>query len=207
MRRLPTDRRLDRFEAVAISLVASVTLLLVGWTVLGGSPHAQSATTADSLGGMSGMPGMSGASTAGGALFDPPSSSAPSSVGIALLPGMRPLLDPHDAYAADRPGALSAVDAHDPPRVYVPNSKSDTVTVIDPRTYKVLGTYKVGHEPQHVVPSWDLRTLWVNDDLGNNLVPIDPATGRFGRPVYVHDPYNLYFTPDGKYAVVMASAD
>ncbi len=58
-----------------------------------------------------------------------------------------------------------------------------------------------------MVPSWDLKTLWVNNDLGNALTPIDPASGRVGRPVDVHDPYNLYFTPDGKYAVVMASMD
>jgi len=47
----------------------------------------------------------------------------------------------------------------------------------------------------------------VNDDLGNNLVPINPLTGIPGRPMAVHDPYNLYFTPDGKHAVVMASND
>ena len=57
------------------------------------------------------------------------------------------------------------------------------------------------------MPSWDLRTLWVNNDLGNSVTPIDPRTGRFGRPVSVHDPYNLYFTPNGRYAIVMASAD
>jgi YVTN family beta-propeller protein len=60
--------------------------------------------------------------------------------------------------------------------------------------------------PEHVVPSWDLRTLWVNSDEGNALTPIDAATGTFGTPVAVNDPYNLYFTPDGKYAVVMAEA-
>ena len=65
----------------------------------------------------------------------------------------------------------------------------------------------MGHEPQHVVPSWDLKTLWVNDDLGNTLTPIDPFTGKAGPPVAVHDPYNLYFTPDGTSAVVMASKD
>jgi DNA-binding beta-propeller fold protein YncE len=56
------------------------------------------------------------------------------------------------------------------------------------------------------VPSWDLKTLWVNNDLGNSLTPINPATGHFGKAVHVADPYNLYFTPDGRYAVVMASA-
>jgi YVTN family beta-propeller protein len=127
--------------------------------------------------------------------------------GVGALPGMPPVLVAGDVYAADRAGELSPVVSSFPQRVYVPNSLSDTVTVIDPTTFRVLETVRVGREPQHVVPSWDLRTLWVNNDLGNSLTPIDPATGVFGKPVYVHDPYNLYFTPDGKYAVVMASAD
>jgi YVTN family beta-propeller protein len=120
-----------------------------------------------------------------------------------LLPGMPPPLVPGDLYAADRPGALSPVVRDDKSLVYVPNLSSNTVTVIDPATYKVLRTVPVGKGPQHVVPSWDLRTLWVNDDTGNSLTPIDPVTGAFGKAVPVQDPYNLYFTPDGKYAVVM----
>src|SRR6185312_10035361 len=79
-----------------------------------------------------------------------------------------------------------------------------TVQVIDPRTYRLVGRFRTGREPQHVVPSWDLKTLWVNDDLGNDLIPIDPRTGRHGRAVPVLDPYNLYFTPDGAHALVMA---
>jgi YVTN family beta-propeller protein len=38
------------------------------------------------------------------------------------------------------------------------------------------------------------------------LTPIDPATGTFGTPVPVDDPYNLYFTPDGRFAMVMSEA-
>src|SRR5205823_13962008 len=64
--------------------------------------------------------------------------------------------------------------------------------------------FAVGRPPQHVVPSWDLKTLWVTNDLSNSLTPIDPATGDPGRPVPVEDPYNLYFTPDGRHAVVVA---
>ncbi|WP_030349051.1 beta-propeller fold lactonase family protein [Streptomyces sp. NRRL S-1022] len=126
---------------------------------------------------------------------------------VNVLPGMPPVEDPADLYAADRPGRFSPVVRDFPSRVYVPNTNSDTVTVIDPATRKVVETIPVGRQPQHVVPSWDLRTLWVNNDLGNSLTPIDPRTGRAGKPVAVHDPYNLYFTPDGKYAVVMASMD
>ncbi|MFJ4524729.1 YncE family protein [Streptomyces sp. NPDC088810] len=126
---------------------------------------------------------------------------------VNVLPGMPPVEDPADLYSADRPNRLSPVVRDFPSRVYVPNTNSHTVTVIDPATYKVVETIPVGRQPQHVVPSWDLKTLWVNNDLGNSLTPIDPRTGRAGKPVAVHDPYNLYFTPDGKYAVVMASMD
>jgi YVTN family beta-propeller protein len=119
---------------------------------------------------------------------------------------MPPPLSPTDVWAADRPGALARSLRSVRPTVYVPNSGSDTVSVIDPRTFRVVRTVRVGNEPQHVVPSWDLKTLWVNNDLGNSLTPITGSTGRFRRAVPVDDPYNLYFTPDGRYAVVMASA-
>lgn len=134
--------------------------------------------------------------------------AAPVAAASKGLPGMPPLLDPADVYAADRPNRLSPVVRGFPSLVYVPNTNSDTVSVIDPATYRVVRTIPVGRQPQHVVPSWDLKTLWVNDDLGNSLTPIDPRTARIAGPrVPVHDPYNLYFTPNGRYAVVMASAD
>jgi YVTN family beta-propeller protein len=131
-----------------------------------------------------------------------PPPSSPSNNWASLLPGMPPPLDPKDLYAADR--ELSDAVRNDLPRVYVPNHTSNTVTVIDPATYKVIATVPVGRGAQHVVPSYDLRTLWVNNNIGNSLTPIDPATGNFGTPVPVEDPYNLYFTPDGRFAIVMA---
>ncbi|MEV7013032.1 YncE family protein [Streptosporangium sp. NPDC051022] len=109
-----------------------------------------------------------------------------------------------DVYAYDRPGMLSPVVAKFPSRVYVPNSESDTVSVIDPRTYRVIRVFPVHGRPQHVVPSWDLKTLWVNNNDGNTLIPIDPVTGMPGKAVPVDDPYNLYFTLDGRTALVMA---
>jgi YVTN family beta-propeller protein len=124
----------------------------------------------------------------------------------AGLPGMPPY-DPANVYFADGPGNLSDTVKNMPSFVYVPNTLSNTVSVIDPSTFEVVRTVPVGDQPQHVVPSWDLKTLWVNNDLGNSLTPIDPMTGKFGDPVPVHDPYNLYFTPDGKSAMVMAEAD
>jgi YVTN family beta-propeller protein len=177
-------------------LAAATTLLLAVGLLAGCSQPAavNDSASADPMGSMS-MPPASTSS----------SNLAPESGGSAPLPGMPPVLSAQDVYAADTPGNFAPAVAGDPYRIYVPNTLSNTVTVIDPLTYKVLRTVPVGNEPQHVVPGWDLRTLWVNNDLGNSLTPIDPRTGRFGRPVRVADPYNLYFTPDGKHAVVMAS--
>src|SRR6202012_4404261 len=92
----------------------------------------------------------------------------------------------------------------DPALVYVPNSQSDTVDVISQRTFKVVEHFATGALPQHVTPSYDLRTLYVDNDQGNSLTPIDPRTGRPGQPIPVTDPYNLYFTPDGRFAIVVA---
>jgi YVTN family beta-propeller protein len=86
----------------------------------------------------------------------------------------------------------------------VPNSRSNTVDVIDPHTYKVVEHFAVGGLPQHVVPAWNLKTLYVTNDLGNSLTAIDPTTGKPGRTIGVADPYNMYFTPDGRYAIVVA---
>jgi YVTN family beta-propeller protein len=134
------------------------------------------------------------------------SASASTAAG-RLLPGMPPPLQADDLYAADRPNALADAVKQDLYRVYVPNNGGDSLTVIDPVTYQVLSTTRVPHSPEHVVPSWDLRTLYVNSDTGGDaLTPIDPLTGKIGRPIPVDDPYNLYFTPDGKYAMVMAEA-
>ena len=143
-----------------------------------------------------------------------PAAQAPSTAGTVkshappatarALPGMPPPLDPDDLYAADRPGKLSPAVRRDPALVYVPNSDSNTVDVIDQRTRRIVRHFATGAEPQHVTPSWDLRRLWVGNDKGNSLTPIDPRTGRPGRRVRVADPYNLYFTPDGRFAVVVA---
>src|SRR4051794_30062881 len=111
-----------------------------------------------------------------------------------------------NVYAADAAGRFASAARGVPARVYVPNSQSDTVDVIDQRTARIVRHFAVGRLPQHVTPSWDLRTLWVTNDTGNSLTPIDPRTGRHGRPVPVRDPYNLYFTADGRRAIVVAEA-
>ncbi|WP_233493200.1 YncE family protein [Meiothermus sp. Pnk-1] len=134
------------------------------------------------------------------------SSPPPTTVGLELkagLPGMPPY-DPKDVYAFTRAGRLSPAVKGFPERVYVPDGKTNRLYVIDPATFRVIAEHPMDAEPQHVVPSYDLKTLYVANDVGDTLIPIDPKTGAVGGRIRVKDPYNLYFTPDGRSAIVVA---
>ncbi|RVC62696.1 YncE family protein [Mesorhizobium sp.] len=116
---------------------------------------------------------------------------------------------PVDIYSHTAAGDLSPATAGALPRVYVPNRSSNSVSVIDTVTLKVVDRFGVGSKPQHVVPSWDLTTLWVaNNGTGKNgsLTPVDPKTGKPGQQIPVDDPYNMYFMPDGSSAIIVDEA-
>ncbi len=147
--------------------------------------------------------GSRGSSSGGGTGAPGP---APTIAGTPRPGRIPPPLSRRDIYAADRAGRLSPAVGGDPALVYVPNSQSNTVDVISQRTLRPIAHFAVGTLPQHVTPSWDLRTLYVTNDLGNSLTPINPRTARPGRPIPVLDPYNLYFAPDGRRAIVVAEA-
>ncbi|MDX6198301.1 MAG: hypothetical protein QOJ79_1452 [Actinomycetota bacterium] len=131
---------------------------------------------------------------------------APSNAPPVQPAGIPPLIDPHDIYAADRPGLLAPEARLARSLVYVPDSDDQTVTVIDQRTRQVVQVVHTGRLPQHITPSYDLKTLYVDNDLGNSLTTINPRTGALGPTIAVQDPYNLYFTADGRFAVVVAEA-
>jgi YVTN family beta-propeller protein len=113
-------------------------------------------------------------------------------------------IDASNIYAHDGANQIAPAARNARQLIYVPNSKSDTVDVIDPHTYKIVEHFAVGGLPQHVVPAWDLKTLYVTNDTGNSLTKINPVTGKPGATIPVDDPYNMYFTPDGQYAIVVA---
>jgi YVTN family beta-propeller protein len=129
---------------------------------------------------------------------------------VETVPGMPPVPDPANLYSETRADKLSPALAGALPRIYVPNRQGNDVTVIDPATMKVVDRFPVGINPQHVVPSWDLKTLWVTNNAegrpDGSLTPIDPTTGKPGKTIMVEDPYNMYFSPDGKSAIVVAEA-
>ena len=141
---------------------------------------------------------------------DAPTAVPRAAAPVATVPGMAPVPDPSNLYSETAAGKMSANVAGALERVYVPNHKGHTVSVIDPATLKVTHSFKVGLYPQHVVPSWDLRTLYVANNAENSnqgsLTPIDPRTARPGKTIKVDDPYNMYWSPDGKHAIVVAEA-
>jgi YVTN family beta-propeller protein len=130
---------------------------------------------------------------------------------VQTVPGMPPVPDPSNLYSETTADKLSSAVAGHRELVYVPHVQSNDVYVIDPHTFKVVDKFKVGLNPQHVVPSWDLQTLWVANNAERtdkgSLTPIDPKTGKPGAPIAVADPYNMYFSPDGRSAIVVAEAE
>ena len=134
-----------------------------------------------------------------GAFSGGPPSKRPKPPATAVSPG--------GVYSHAGPGMLSAAVVGDPYRLYVPESAGSGIDVVDPTARRVLAHYETGSDPQHVVPGYDLRTLYVTNDLANTLSPINPATGKISGPtIKVDDPYNLYFAPGGRQALVMAEA-
>lgn len=131
-----------------------------------------------------------------------PRASTPRDPSTTASPGA-----PVNIYSHDGPNDLSPKVKNDPYLIYVPESAGDSVDVIDPTTMKVIDRYQTGLDPQHVVPAWDLETLYAANDLGNSLTPIAPQNGKPAGPnIPVEDPYNMYFTPDGRYAIVVEEA-
>lgn len=141
------------------------------------------------------------------AIHAPSARAAPA---VETVPGMPPVTDPANLYSEATANRLSPATAGALARVYVPNLRSNDVYVIDPATFRVVDRFKVGITPQHIVPSWDLKTLWVTNNAegrtDGSLTPIDPKTGKPGPAIAVDDPYNMYFTPNGEDAIVVAEA-
>jgi YVTN family beta-propeller protein len=127
---------------------------------------------------------------------------------IHTIPGMPAVVNPTNLYSQTRAHDFSPATKGALNRIYVPNLLSNDVYVIDPKTLHVVDHFPVGIDPQHVVPSYDLKTLWVANEAVNrttgSVIPINPKTGKPGVPIAVDNPYNLYFTADGKSVIVVA---
>jgi YVTN family beta-propeller protein len=193
-------RRFRRLDGPDLRWARRLTLSVV----------ALSALAVACSGGGGGSDGVRVSQANGSTTTAPAATTTTGKAKITTIPGMPPVVDPDNVYSEAGASKLSAIVNTAIPRVYVPNLQSNNVSVIDPATMKVVDTLPVGINPQHVVPSWDLKTLWVTNNAegrtDGSLTPIDPNTGKTGQAIEVDDPYNMYFTPDGKSAIVVAEA-
>jgi YVTN family beta-propeller protein len=129
---------------------------------------------------------------------------------LALLFGIAfPLLAgqvPFDASVRDIP--ISSRD-----RVYAAGQTSNTVSVHDPQTNKLLGVIRLGETvPENLSPLYkgqllvhgmgfspDYRTLAVVSVGSNSVAFIDTQTNQVKHITYVgRSPHEAFFTPDGK---------
>ena len=199
--------RLSRWQRLSItgaSVATTITVLVVGCGSGGGGTHRPASEKVA-------VPPAASTSASASASTSPTASSARLSGGStsanAALPGMPPIASASNIYADAGVNMLSPAVKGDPYRIYVPNSGGSSVDVIDPATMRIVGHFSTGYNPQHIVPSWDLKRLYATNDIGNSLTPINPRTGgRAGPDIQVTDPYNMYFMPNGRWAIVVEEA-
>ena len=123
---------------------------------------------------------------------------------VSLLDAAEPQARDWNVWAATATTELPSAVADLPARVYVPNERDYTISVIDPATMGILTVLQAGILPEHVGPDWDMSKLFVSNYFSPNLTVMDARTGNLLDAVSAPYAYNLYFTPDGSKAIVMA---
>ena len=118
-------------------------------------------------------------------------------------------------FAGQAPEAASAPDVAitSKDRVYLSDQSSNTVSVVDPSSEKLLGVIRLGDAtPGNLSPLYkgqllvhgmgfspDHRTLDVVSIGSNSVTFIDTETNRVKHTTYVgRSPHEAFFTPDGK---------
>src|SRR5690242_16831465 len=93
------------------------------------------------------------------------------------------------------------------PVAIVLNSGSDSVSLIDTKSYKEISRERVGREPHHLMPTPDAKSLIIGSVQSNDLVFLNPVTGEFQKRVAkISDPYQMGFSPDRKWFVTASLA-
>ncbi len=81
------------------------------------------------------------------------------------------------------------------------NSDDDSLSVIDTSTYKETSRTHIGRAPHHLIATPDGKSLILAMAGGDELVFIDRATGLIRERIAASDPYQIGFSPDGKWFV------
>ena len=109
----------------------------------------------------------------------------------------QPARRPRGCWLAAAPAAAATL--------FVTNTKSDSISVIDTTTFEVIGTIPLGRgKPNRVVFHPDGKTAWVVYDKSHDLGVVDADARKLVRRVKIGgNPYNLAFTPDGRHLLVL----
>jgi YVTN family beta-propeller protein len=89
--------------------------------------------------------------------------------------------------------------------LFVTNTRSDSISVIDTNTFEVVATIPLGPgKPNRVMFHPDGRTAWVVYDKSHDLGVVDADARKLLRRLKIGgNPYNLNFTPDGRHLLVL----
>lgn len=90
--------------------------------------------------------------------------------------------------------------------VLVVNSGDASMSLLDIATGAEFRRIPVLREPHHLILTPSDRELLVGDAGGNELLFLDPATAEIKRRMPMADPYQLGFSPNGRYLVVTGLA-
>ncbi len=84
-------------------------------------------------------------------------------------------------------------------KVFVANSATNTVTMIDPASNTAVGQFEVSRNPHGIVPSPDKTRFYISSEGENVLDVVDVKTLKVVRRVPLGPrPNNLAITPDGR---------
>lgn len=92
------------------------------------------------------------------------------------------------------------------PIAFVLNSADATISEFDYLTRREIRRLPVLREPHHLALTPDGQHLAVGDTSGNALFFLDPVTGEMQNHITISDPYQLFFSPNGRYLTVAGLA-
>jgi YVTN family beta-propeller protein len=96
---------------------------------------------------------------------------------------------------------LSTAAATSASTAVVLNSDDDTLSVVSSDGYHEISRTHIGRGPHHLIVSPDGRILILAMSGSNELVLVDRTSGIETKRIEASDPYQIGFSPDGKWFV------
>ncbi len=89
---------------------------------------------------------------------------------------------------------------------FVINSNDASLSLIDIATHQEVRRVPLLREPHHLVLTPDHKYIVIGDTTGNTLFFLNPRSGAIEKQLVISDPYQIRFSPDGRYFTVAGLA-